>query len=232
MAKIKGIQKTSLIDYPGKVCTVLFTSGCNMRCPFCQNPDLVLDSKDFPELDEEKILHFLKERKKWIDGVCLTGGEVLIYADIFELIEKIKEIGLLVKLDTNGLNPSLLKKIIDSKIVDYLAMDIKSDLEHYEKAAGVKLDLEKIKKSIELIKNSGIDYEFRSTVVPDFFNKEIMENIGKMLKGSKRYFLQQFRSSTPLLDKSYEGKEPYEAKVLESFKEIMKKYVLEVEVRN
>jgi pyruvate formate lyase activating enzyme len=233
MVVIKGIQKTSLIDYPGKICTVLFTAGCNMHCPFCQNPDLILNPDKMPELDEEKIISFLKKRKKWVDGVCVTGGEPLIYEDILDLIRKIKkETGLLVKVDTNGLNPKLLKKIIDEKIVDYIAMDIKSDIKHYSQASGVKTDIDKIKESIEIIKNSGIDYEFRSTVVPDFFNEKIIENIGKWLKGSKRYFLQQFRSSLPLLDKRFEGKQPYKEEVLKKFKGIASKYIEEVETRD
>lgn len=232
MTIIKGIQKTSLIDYPGKVCAVIFTACCNMRCPFCQNPDLVLNSSEFPELDEEKIISFLKERKEWIDGVCITGGEPLIYADIIELIKKIKLIGLLVKVDTNGLNPELLSKLIDAKLVDYIAMDIKSDLEHYQAACGGRISLEKIKKSVELIKKSSIEYEFRSTIVPDFFNEEIVANIGEWLFGSKRFFLQQFRSSTPLLDKSFDGKTPYEGKVLEKFRDILKKNIGDVEIRN
>lgn len=233
MVLIKGIQKTSLIDYPGKVSAVIFTSGCNMRCPFCQNPDLVLDSKEFPELDEKKIMEFLKGRKNWISGVVLTGGETLIYPDIIELIEKIKGIGLEIKLDTNGLNPTLLKKIIESKLVNYIAMDIKSDKEHYPQASGLaNIDIRKIEESVDLIRASSIDYEFRSTVVPDFFNEEIIRHVGEWLQGSKRYFLQQFRSTTPLLDKSFEGKTPYDEKVLNVFREIMKEYVSEVEIRN
>ncbi len=202
-----------------------------MRCPFCQNPDLILNPGEMPDLDENKILNFLKKRKKWIDGVCITGGEPLIHGDILELIKKIKELNLLVKIDTNGLNPALLKKIIDAEIVDYIAMDIKSDKEHYDKASGIKIDIQKIEKSINLIKNSGIDYEFRSTIVPEFFDENIIENIGRWLKGSKRYALQQFRSSMPLLDKSFEGKKPYDKKVFEKFKGILEKYIEKIELR-
>jgi pyruvate formate lyase activating enzyme len=232
MVIIKGIQKTSLIDYPGKICTVIFTSGCNMRCPFCQNPDLIVNTDRLPELDEGKILAFLKNRKKWIDGVCITGGEPLLYSDMPELIKKISESGFSVKLDTNGLNPGLLKKILDEKLVDYIAMDIKSDVEHYPLACGGNVDIGKIKKSIMLIMSSGIEYEFRSTVVPDFFTEEIVENIGKWLKGAKTYYLQQFRSTLPLLDKSFEGKTPYNDTVLNGFQKTLKKYISEVGIRN
>ena len=232
MVIIKGIQKTSLIDYPDKMSTVIFTGGCNMRCPFCQNPELILGQKKFPDLDEDKIIEFIKQRKMWIDGICVTGGEPLIYPDIIELMKKIKkETELPIKLDTNGLNPELLKEIIDQKIVDYIAMDIKSDQEHYSKAAGCELDIEKIRKSVEFIKKSGIDYEFRSTIVPDFFNETIVENIGKWLKGSKRYCLQQFQSGVPLLDKEFEGKTPYQEEVFNIFKKILEKYVDEIILR-
>lgn len=231
MVILKGIQKTSMIDYPGKISTILFVGNCNMRCPFCQNPDLILNFESLPTLDENEILNFLKKRKKWIDGVCITGGEPLIYSDIPELLKKIKNLGFLIKLDTNGLNPNLLKKIIDEKLVDYIAMDIKSDKEHYFKAAGVKVDMEKINKSIGLIKNSGVDYEFRSTIVPDFFNEEIIENIGEWLKQIRKFVLQQFRSTLPLLDKSFEEKKPYKKDVFEKFKRILEKYAKEVEIR-
>jgi pyruvate formate lyase activating enzyme len=231
MVVIKGIQKTSLIDYPGKISTIIFTAGCNMRCPFCQNPDLVTGFDQLPDLDEGKIVDFLKERRKWIDGVCITGGEPLIYNDITELITKIKNIGLLVKLDTNGLNPGILEKLIREKLIDYIAMDIKSDESHYEAAAGCGVDMRKIKQSVESIKATDIDYEFRSTIVPDFFNEAIMENIGKWLGGAKKYCIQQFRSSVPLVDKSFEGRSGYSLLVLNRFKEIMEKYVHNVEVR-
>ncbi|MBW2984505.1 anaerobic ribonucleoside-triphosphate reductase activating protein [Candidatus Woesearchaeota archaeon] len=231
MVIIKGIQKTSMIDYPGKISTVIFTGKCNMKCPFCQNPDLIINTDKMPELDEKKILGFLKKKKKWIDGVCITGGEPLIHKDIGDFIKKIKELGFLVKIDTNGLNPELLKKLIDDKIIDYIAMDIKSDKEHYSRATGTEVDIEKIDKSIELIKSSGISYEFRATIVPDFFDQKIMQNIGEWLKGSKRFALQQFRSTLPLLDKAFEGKEPYKKEVLDQFRDIMQGYVEEVELR-
>ena len=231
MVRIKGIQKTSLIDYPGKMSAILFTAGCNMRCPFCQNPDLIHKTEELPDIPEDEIIEFLKDRKKWLDGICISGGEPLLHHDTPKLMQKIKDIGLLVKLDTNGLNPKLLKEIIDAKLVDYIAMDIKSDLDNYHLSSGGAIDLTKIKESISLIMNSGIDYEFRSTVVPDFFDEKIVENIGMMVKGAKKFYLQQFRSTVPLLDKSFEGKTPYEGEVLDKFKEILENSVESVEVR-
>jgi pyruvate formate lyase activating enzyme len=232
MVVIKGIQKTSMIDYPGKISAILFTGGCNMRCPFCQNPDLISNQDQLPDLDEEKILDFLKKRKKWLDGICITGGEPLIHKDISDLIKKIKSLNYAVKLDTNGLNPGLLQKLIDQKLIDYIAMDIKSDKENYAKAAGLKtINLANIQKSIDIIKASKIDYEFRSTIVPDFYDTEVIKNIGNWLKGSKKYVLQQFRSTMPLLDKKFQEKEPYQKKVLDKFKVILDGSIDNIEIR-
>lgn len=226
---IKGIQKTSLVDYPGKVACTIFLGGCNFRCPYCQNRDLVLNFEKMPTIKEEEVLDFLKEKKKWLDGVCVGGGEPLLY-DITDFIKKIKEIGLLVKIDTNGTNPDLLKKLIDNKLVDYVAMDIKAPLERYDNVARVNVDKEKIKKSVEILKEGKVDYEFRTTVLPDFFTNEDAVKIGKWLKGSKLYALQQFRPMNTL-DKYYEKKKPYPKEKFDEFKKILEKYVSKVEVR-
>ena len=231
MVSIKGLQKTSMIDYPGKMCSIIFTANCNMRCPFCQNPDLILKKDSMPDLDEDKIIEFMNSRKEWLDGVCITGGEPLIYDDLHVLMKKFKDNKFLVKLDTNGLNPELLKKIIEAKLVDYIAMDIKSDKENYSKAANVNVDMAKIEESIKIIKESEVEYEFRSTIVPEFFDEKIVENISVWLKGSKKFYLQQFRSSMPLLDKSFEGKESYPESKLEEFKSILAKNIQTVEIR-
>jgi len=230
MLPIKGIQKTSLIDYPGKICSIIFLGDCNFRCGFCQNPDLIKSPGKLETIPEEEILEFLKSRKKWIDGVCLSGGEPLLYGDLPEFIKKIKEIGLLVKLDTNGTNPQMLDYLIKNKLVDYIAMDIKASLENYEKAAGVKVNMENIKKSVELIKNSSIDYEFRTTVVPGLFSKEEALKIGKWLSGSKRYFLQQFRPET-VLDERFHKLKPFSEEELRGFANLLKPFFEKVGVR-
>ena len=226
---ISGIQKTSLIEYPGKICTVLFTGGCNLRCPFCHNPGLV--NKPAEKLDEGEILEFLEERKKWVDGVVITGGEPLIHPGIIDFIKKVKSKGFFVKLDTNGLNPSMLKKVIELGHVDFFAMDIKSDKDHYSKAVGIPINITLIEQSVLLIQHQDKPYEFRSTIVPDFFDFHIIENIGMWLKGSKRYVIQQFRSNVPLVDKSYEGKASLDLAHLNRFKDIMQNYVDVVELR-
>jgi len=226
---IKGLQKTSLIDYPPYTVSVIFTAGCNFRCPYCQNPDLVNNSPDLKQYSQEEIIDFLKSRKKWLDGICITGGEPLLYPEIIEFIKKIKEISMKIKLDTNGSNPELLTDIIKNKLVDYIAMDIKGPLERYNELTKSNINTENIKKSIELIKNSNIDYEFRTTVTPDLAEQDI-KKIGELLKGAKKFSIQQFRNTFKLLDENYK-KEPYPEEKLKEFKKIIEDYIENVEVR-
>lgn len=230
-ASIKGLQKTSVIDFPPYIACTVFISTCNFRCGFCYNADLVNDSKELREYSEQEILDFLESKKNVLDGVCITGGEPTLYKNLKEFISKIKEKGFKIKLDTNGTNPGILKELIDEKLLDYIAMDIKSSKNRYNDAAAVSVNIDNLNKSIGLIKNSNVDYEFRSTVVPGFFDENDVKSIGDWLKGSKKYVLQQFVSSKQMLDKSFEGKKPYEKGVLDKFKDIMQGYVQEVEVR-
>lgn len=230
---IKGLQKTSLVDYPGKVCATIFTARCNFRCGFCHNKDLVLDYEKLPEIREEEILEFLENRKKWIDGATITGGEPCVHGDrLIELIKKIKKLNLLVKLDTNGSFPDLIEKLLKEGWVDYISMDIKAPPEKYNKIAGVKVDLKNIKKSIELIKNSGVDYEFRTTVTPDL-NKDDLIEIGKLLQGSKKFAIQQFRiQKNKLINEKLENSQPYADKELDEMKKAVENYFDAVEIRN
>jgi len=199
--KIGGLQKFSLIDYPDKVACVVFTQGCNFRCPYCHNPELVKPEMFLESLNEEEFFDFLKERKGKLDAVVITGGEPTLQYDLIEFIKKIRDLGFLIKLDTNGSNPGMLKEIIDQKLVNYVAMDIKAPLDKYESIAGTKTDIKKIKQSIELIKNSGIDYEFRTTVVKNMLSPEDLEQIGKEIKGAEKYFLQKFIPSKAVDEK-------------------------------
>lgn len=228
--EIKGYLPTSLIDYPGKICSVVFLPNCNFRCPYCQNPDLVLRPNELPSFNVEDVLTHMKNRKGWLDGVCITGGEPTLHADLPKFIEKIKELGLLVKLDTNGTNPKMLKELIDRKLIDYVAMDVKAPLDEYEKVVRVNVDKNMLRESINLIRNSGIDYEFRITVVPDFTGKKEIEKIGKLLEGSKRFCIQQFRSLRTL-DESYQKKKPYNPDELKELAEVAKPFFKEVCVR-
>ncbi len=192
--KIGGLQKFSLIDYPQKMSAIIFTSTCPFRCFFCYNPELVLPEKikKHPLLPEEKVLDFLKKRKGLLEGVVLTGGEPLMQKDVIEFIRKIKKMGYLIKVDTNGFYPEVLKKLLDGDLLDYVAMDIKAPKKKYGKITGIKIDLEKIEKSIRLLKNSQIDYEFRTTV-GDFLTKKDIIEIAEWIKGSSKYYLQNFK---------------------------------------
>jgi len=230
--KIGGLQKLTLIDYPNKVAATVFLFGCNFRCPYCQNPELVDPEKvnNRQEISEKEFFDFLDSKKGLIDGVCITGGEPTIHKELSDFIKKIKAKKFLVKLDTNGSNPEILKKLIDAKLLDFIAMDIKSSPENYNKASGVKVDLKKIKKSIEIIKNSGIDYEFRITVVSGLVEEKDIEKIGKWLKGTKNFALQQFQNKK-VLDKSFEKIQPYPDEILKEFQKILEKYIEKIELR-
>ena len=227
---IKGFIPTSLIDYPGKICSIVFLPRCNFSCPFCFNPEMVSDSAELKEINQEEIFKYLESQRKWIDGVCLTGGEPTLHEGLPELISEIKKRGFLVKLDTNGSNPEMLKKLLDEKLVDYVAMDIKAPLEKYERVTNAKVNLDSIQRTVDLIRNSDVEYEFRSTVVPGLFDKNDAIAIGKWLKGSKKYFLQQFRPEKTL-NKSFQNEKQYTPEELKEFVELMKPYFEKIEVR-
>lgn len=228
--EIKGLQKTSLIDYAPYTSCVVFLGGCSFRCPFCQNPDLVLSPEKLETIKQDDLFEFLRKRKKWLDGVCITGGEPTIHEELPEFIKKIKELGYTVKLDTNGHDPAILKELIDKKLIDYAAMDIKNSLQKYNESSGVKVDIEKIKESADIIRNSGIDYEFRMTLVPKLHEKDDLEKIGRWLKGAKRFFLQQF-SNKICLDRRFEKIAPFSKDELEDFQAILRKHIPNAEIR-
>ena len=190
--KIGGLQKLSLIDYPGRLSAVIFTTGCNFRCAFCHNPSLVVPEKYAEDIDEEAVIQFLEERKKYLGGVVITGGEPTIHSDLPLFIEKIKKMGYSVKLDTNGTNPEMIESLINKRLIDYIAMDIKATLKKYSSITCVNLDTEKIIKSIKLIKDSKISHEFRTTVAPGITYEDIVEVCE--LVGSSNYYLQPFES--------------------------------------
>jgi len=197
--KIGGLQKVTLVDYPGKLSCTVFLSGCNFRCPFCYSKELVLpeEIQKHPEISEQSFFNFLEEKRGLLDGCVLCGGEPTVYGtELVDFAKKIKNKGFSIKLDTNGTSPETLKLMFDEKILDYVAMDIKAPLtkEKYEKATGIKnVDIEKIKESISLIKNSGVDYEFRSTIVPSIHSREDIIQTAKDISPAKKYFLQGFR---------------------------------------
>ena len=213
--QIGGLQKNTLIDYPGKIACTVFLIGCNFRCPFCYSSELVLPEKieRQPKISEKDFFNFLKKRKGLIEGVVICGGEPSLNKELPKFCQKIKKLGYLVKLDTNGSNPKLLGKLIDEKLVDYVAMDIKGPKEKYYKIVGMlegeneKL-IKKIEKSINILKEGKVDYEFRSTIVPTLHTKEDVIEMAKWIRGAKRYYLQNFRPEKTI-DPKFEKIKPY-----------------------
>jgi len=208
--QIGGFQKLTLIDYPGHLAATVFLIGCNFRCPFCYASELVLPEKirNQPKISQKEFFNFLKERKKLIEGVVLCGGEPAVSKGLIPLIKKIKKMEFFVKLDTNGSDPKILKKLIDAKLIDYVAMDIKGPKERYNEFTGKKIDIRKIQKSIDILKEGKVDYEFRSTIVPSLHTKEDVINMARWLSGAKRYFLQNFRPEKTI-DPKFEKIKPY-----------------------
>ena len=188
--KIAGWQKTSLVDYPGEISTVLFTSGCNWKCFYCHNYQLVTNPKIL--VDENEVKNYIWQHRGKLDAVVVSGGEPTIQPDLIDFLKWLRGTGLKIKLDTNGSNPEVIKKILDKKLVDYIAMDVKSGIKNYGKITKLKIDFENIGRSIRLTMNSKIDYEFRTTVFKKFVELEDLEEIGKLINGAKKYFLQNY----------------------------------------
>lgn len=224
--QIMGLQKMTLLDYPGYVAATIFTGGCNFRCPFCQNASLVNMEEEI--IDEAYIFKYLAERKKYLDGVCITGGEPTLQKGLIDFIRKIKNMGYKVKLDTNGTNSQTIEILIDQNLLDFVSMDIKNSKEKYSLTSGANVDLLEIEKTIALLKKSNIDYEFRTTIVYEFHNEKDIEDISIWLKGSKKYVLQQFQDSGKLIQ---DGLHAYSNEKLIEFKKIFEKNIDNVQVR-
>ena len=222
-----GIDKFSLLDYDENVSIVLFAPTCNYRCPFCHNGDSVLGSHSSIPFDD--ILSFLKSRVGLVDAVVVSGGEPTLMDDVISKIEQIKELGFKIKLDTNGTNPDVLSELIRKNLLNYVAMDIKNSEEMYPETTGVKnAQMDKIKQSISILMNSGIDYEFRTTLVAEYHSKESIEKMGELIKGAKRLFLQKFVDREGVIKK---GLHPVEEVWASSYKDILSKFVECVELR-
>lgn len=210
---IGGLQKMTMLDFPGKIACTVFTQGCNFKCPFCHNRGLVLSEEDI--INEETVFSYLKKRVGILDGVCVTGGEPLLQKDIFEFLKKIKDLGLLVKLDTNGYLPHKLSYAIENGLVDYVAMDIKNCPEKYAQTSGVdNLDIEAIKKSVDILKEGKVPYEFRTTVARELHTEEDMKKIGEWICGAMGYYIQNYRDSENVLCKGLSSLENQELEAL------------------
>ena len=229
---ISGLEKFSLLDYPGKISAVLFTFGCNLNCPFCHNPELKLGNwNDMSVYTTDEIYQFMKNKVGKLDALTITGGEPTIHEDLLDFIKKIKSLGFLIKLDTNGVNCEKVEKIMKEKVVDYWAMDIKGDLKIYNKCGFQLKSLNNIERSVDLIRNCGVDYEFRTTVLKSWHTKSVIEKIGKMLKGVNKYYIQNFRSGKTL-DMSLTNSDSFTHNELLNMKKELQKYITKVEIRD
>jgi len=230
--EIKGMNETSLLDWDGKVVATLFVPKCNFRCPFCHNHELIEHPDKFETIPFDQIKKFIFKNKYFLDGVCITGGEPLVYPDLREFIIKLRELDMMIKLDTNGSCPEIIVELINENIIDYIAMDIKAPLDEkiYETSSGAKVDIDKIKRSIDIIMNSGIDYEFRSTVVPTLLDIDGVVNICKSIKGAKKYVLQQFVPENTL-EVELRNVKPYPNDQIKEMVSKCKEYVNKVTVR-
>lgn len=220
---LKGLQKLTLLDFPGKMAATVFAGGCNFRCPFCHNGSLVIPERFGETLPEEEFFAFLNKRRGILEGVCISGGEPTLYPDLPDFTEKIRNLGFLVKLDTNGSNPEMLEGLIEKGLIDYVAMDIKSSKEGYSNAVGIEnFDISKIEKSVQILKKCKVDFEFRTTVVKELHSTKDFEEIGKWLAGHEKYFLQTFIDSGDLIGSGYSA---HSEEDMRSFVEILKKYM-------
>lgn len=227
--KIYGLQKTTLVDYPGHVATTLFTGGCNFRCPYCHNGDLVIGLEDIEPYAMEDIFSHLQKRKDVLDGVVISGGEPTLQADLPDFIRQIKELGYLVKLDTNGTNPAMLRSLVEEGLVDYVAMDIKHSRAKYASISHAADDsLESIAASVDYLKEVHVDYEFRTTLCKELHKETDMTAIGLWLMGAKAYYLQPYKESEQVIQPGFH---PHDAATLESFVHILSAFIPKVEIR-
>lgn len=255
---IGGLQKFSLLDYPDHISAIIFTQGCNFRCHFCYNPMLVWpetagevrykpssreeEGEGHTLIKEDDLFRFLKSRVNKLQAVVISGGEPTLHKDLPDFIKKIRDLGFKIKLDTNGTNPGMLEKLLTSpypspskgegtKLIDYIAMDLKAPENKYELVTGVKVDFKKIKKSVIIIKDSGLPHEFRTTVVPGLIEKSDIDKMGAVIEGAKAWYLQKFKSDIDLVNKDFKGKESFTDKEMEEMAEIGREYVDVCEVR-
>lgn len=228
---IGGVQKTSLLDYPDKISAIVFTQGCNFRCGYCHNPGLlqVNSKKDIYSVDV--FFEFLKNRVGKLDGVVITGGEATLQKDLIPFMQEVKNLGFLIKLDTNGYRPDVVQDVINQGLVDYFAMDIKAPLDKYSFVTNVDIDTDKIVKSIDLIMKSNIPYEFRTTVMKSQLTYEDFEKIAELIKGADRYYLQKFEAKTDIWDSTLKNEVTYSDNEFKEIIENLKQKIKLVELR-
>lgn len=226
---IQGLQKTTLLDFPGRVAATVFLGGCNFRCPFCHNGDLVLSPATEPAFSRDEVLSYLKKRSRILDGVCVTGGEPTLQPDLASFLAQIKALGLAVKLDTNGYRPEVLKALCRESLVDYVAMDIKGAPRQYARICGLpQLDLARIEASVDFLKEGTVDYEFRTTVVRELHTAEDFVAIGAWIAGAKAYYLQGYQDSAQVISPGFTA---YSLSELQAFRKLLETRIPHVEIR-
>ena len=225
---ISGLQKLTLLDFPGRLAATVFFGGCNFRCPFCHNATLVLSPSECERISEEEFFVFLKSRMGKLSGVCITGGEPTLYPGLKGFIKKIKEMSFAVKLDTNGTNPDLLGELISEGLIDYVAMDIKNAPSKYSLSVGVEADMEKINRSAEILLSGKVDYEFRTTVVRELHKIEDFKAISEWISGAKRWFMQSFKDSGDLIGQGFSA---YSEREMQGLVQVGKVYVPNAQIR-
>lgn len=228
--QIAGLQKSSLVDYPSKIAAVVFTLGCNFRCPYCHNPNILTAVSTNRLFDEAAVFDFLKTRKGKLDAVVVSGGEPTLQKGLSEFFKKLKELGFLTKLDTNGSSPKILEYLIKEELLDYVAMDIKAPIEKYKEIARINIDTNNILKSIEILKDSKTGYEFRTTTVKSQLSFEDFEKIGKMLCGTENYYLQKFKPDITL-NPDFAKEKTYTDEEFLKIKTMLLKYIKNVHIR-
>ena len=228
--RILGMEKLSLVDYDGKIATTLFTGNCNFRCGFCHNSPLVVDFKNLPEIPHEEIFDYLQKRKGVLEGVCISGGEPTLESDLGDFCYKIKQLDYPIKLDTNGTNPSLVKNLVKDKLIDYVAMDIKNSKQNYSNVIGYdKYDTDKIEQMVEFLLSGSIDFEFRTTLIENYHDEKSIVDIGKWIKGAKKYFLQIFKQGDNCLNSK--NLKPVSENKVKEFVNLLHPYVPNVKTR-
>lgn len=208
--RILGLQKLTLLDYPGRTACTLFTGGCNFRCPFCHNAPLVTGEAQQEAWTREEVFSYLKKRAGLLDGVCVSGGEPTLQTDLPDFLREVRALGYAVKLDTNGSRPQMLRALLEEGLLDYVAMDLKSSPEEYDRACGQHVDLDAIRESIELLLGGSVDYEFRTTVVAELHDEQIIARAAEQIAGARRYFLQAFVDSGQLIAPGFHAASPEE----------------------
>ena len=225
--KISGLQKLTLLDFPGKMACTVFTYGCNFRCPFCHNALLVTEENS-DNISEDEFFAFLKKRQGILEGVCISGGEPTLQKDLYDFIKKVRALGYAIKLDTNGSNPRLLETLLRENLIDYVAMDIKNSFDKYSYTAGTVVDTESIKESMDYLLSGDVDYEFRTTLVKELHTTEDMEKIAQMIKKADRYYLQNFVDSGDILCQNLS---PFSKEEMENMQKTALKHLKHAEIR-